>query len=435
MSQFLNNGEGYRGSSLPGIDFGSAVRLRGGGSTCDIFRTRWQRREVFVKRLKEEYRSKPLYLDALDKEYEIGVGLKHPSLPDYREFHRDYIVMDYIDGTTLDEMIRRRDPWLADGKNIHRMHLQLVDVVDYLHTHNVAHCDIKPDNIMLTAKGHNLVLIDFDKCYTDALSDTSGDPAKYGMTADDAGSFAIDFHGIARVAERLRSEVPGFKLRRYREFVRACLRPDVTCDELTAMLGESRPATSRIALAIGAGVLVIGLITLLTLYLSGSDKVQEPGTPPVIAENHGPVPTENDKINDKTGSTTDLEMREYADIAKPTALSPENATSGKAEAVITLDENLRPYFNELATRLDRLVRLKDDPTLSARQLSDSLSSYSRIESEDLSESISVAHRLFPSADENELGDMISGTPSYAEYWRRAKPLKRELREEIEHKSK
>ena len=74
-----------------------------------------------MQRLKEEFRSNPIYLDALDKEYEIGVTLKHPSLPDYREFHRDYVVMDFIDGITLSELISRKDPWLSKEKKYHQI--------------------------------------------------------------------------------------------------------------------------------------------------------------------------------------------------------------------------------------------------------------------------------------------------------------------------
>ena len=68
MSQFINHTDDYSSEFTTGIDFDDAVKLPGGGSTCDIFKTRWQRRDVFVKRLKEGLRSKPLYLDALDKE-------------------------------------------------------------------------------------------------------------------------------------------------------------------------------------------------------------------------------------------------------------------------------------------------------------------------------------------------------------------------------
>ena len=193
MSEILKCTDDYTVEYPSEINLDTAVRLPEGGSTCDIYRTKWQRRDVFVKRLKEKYRSNPLYLDALDKEFDIGVKLRHPSLPVYHEFHRDYIVLDYIDGQTLAEMIERQDPWLKKEKNIIRMLKELVDVLGYLHQHNIAHCDIKPDNIMITANGRNLVLIDFDKSYTDALNDTSGHPGKYGLPADAKGRFAIDF--------------------------------------------------------------------------------------------------------------------------------------------------------------------------------------------------------------------------------------------------
>ena len=70
MSRFLSSNPEYNETSHNEIDFDDAIRLPDGGSICDLYRTKWQRREVFVKRLKEEYRTNPLYLDALDKEYE-----------------------------------------------------------------------------------------------------------------------------------------------------------------------------------------------------------------------------------------------------------------------------------------------------------------------------------------------------------------------------
>ena len=228
MSRFLNKSNPYEESFGQDIDFDDALRLPDAGSICDVYRTKWQRREVFVKRLKEEFRNHPLYLDALDKEYEIGVSLKHPSLPDYREFHRDYIIMDYIDGTTLAEMIKSNDSWLTNESNIVRMFRELVKVTDYLHRHNVTHCDIKPDNIMITSNNHNAILIDLDKCYTDFLNDTSGDPSKYGLSLKDEGKIIIDFRGIARVAGIMKKNLPNFKFRKYKKFINECNSPQVS---------------------------------------------------------------------------------------------------------------------------------------------------------------------------------------------------------------
>ena len=245
MSQFLSNPDRYTRESSHEIDFDDAIRLPEGGTTCDIYRTRWQRREVFVKRLKEEFRSKPLYLDALDKEFDVGVKLRHPSLPVYHEFHRDYIVMDYVDGHTLAEMIRSNDPWLFTERNIVKMLKELVDVVDYLHRHNIVHCDIKPDNSIITSNTKNLVLIDFDKSYTDAHCDTSGHPGKYGLSTADKGHTSLDFYGIGKVVEKLKECVSGFIFSRFDQFVDACYSKDVNCEMLTEILNYSPDKEER----------------------------------------------------------------------------------------------------------------------------------------------------------------------------------------------
>ena len=81
MSQFLSDSSDYNIEPGSDIDFTSAVRLPQQGSASEVYKTRWQRRTVLVKRLKEEFRDSPLNRDALEKEYEIGVNLNHPSQP------------------------------------------------------------------------------------------------------------------------------------------------------------------------------------------------------------------------------------------------------------------------------------------------------------------------------------------------------------------
>ena len=103
------------------IDFSRAKRLNTTGSTCDAYLAELKHRKVFVKRLKEKYRGSARYRTAFEKEYEIGVGLSHPALPVYIDFHGDYIVMNYIDGRTLAEMLASGDEWLSNG-NFIRVH-------------------------------------------------------------------------------------------------------------------------------------------------------------------------------------------------------------------------------------------------------------------------------------------------------------------------
>lgn len=184
------------------VDFSRSVRLERAGSTCDAYECVIQRRRVFVKRLKPEFRGNPLYLAAFDKEYDLGVRLNHPSLPHYVAMGEDYLVMDYVEGDTLGELIRRGDERLKDKRFVNRLLGELIDVVEYLHRNQVVHCDIKPDNIIVSPYDNQpLTLVDFDKAYSAWLSDTAGNPAKYDCETCSDGQ--VDFKGICAVAALL----------------------------------------------------------------------------------------------------------------------------------------------------------------------------------------------------------------------------------------
>ena len=438
MSEFLKCTDDYTVEYPSEINFGNAVRLPEGGSTCDIYRTKWQRRDVFVKRLKEMYRSNPLYLDALDKEFDIGVKLRHPSLPVYHEFHRDYIVLDYIDGQTLAEMIERQDPWLKKEKNIIRMLKELVDVVGYLHQHNIAHCDIKPDNIMITANGRNLVLIDFDKSYTDALNDTSGHPGKYGLTADAKGRFAIDFRGIGMVAEKLKANIPDFKFSNYKKFIKACFAADANCDDLLEIL--SLPIKSnynkgviKTILATGGLITVIILITFLGKNPSdNSNSVESPKDTQVeeirkTEPNDSMIP-ENKPINTPVNQP----------ILSPTKRIPRTEAEITAEAkemAAELDKRIKPYFSELMAGLDRLKELKDDPTYSAQQLLDSIRVILEPEEDCIAAAYGVLEDMYPGLTQREQARIMSYSKVYTGYKRREYPEGRAYRIEYERRAK
>lgn len=438
------------------IDFDEALRLPGGGSTCDIYRTRWQRRDVFVKRLKEQYRATPLYLDALEKEYETGISLKHPALPEYREFHRDYIIMDYIDGSTLAEMIQRKDPWLSHEKNIQKLLRELVDVVDYLHIHNITHCDIKPDNIMITARNHNLVLIDFDKCYTDALNDTSGDPSKYGVPSTRIGNISIDFQGIALIAETLKENISGFKFSRYKAFIAACRDKDANADNLLTVL-DYRPATRRericIILAVVAILCIIGGIALYTatrkdISNKADNSNKDAGevssaSTPVIKDDS--LAVAGDSADDY--SVNDYYTGDYTAGDYTAGRSGHGETSKDNRQVVTqedlhldaqrkaqiLDARIKPMYDELHTSLNRLLQLKSDITLSADQMLKAIREHVNREDECAEEMYAITMEIFPGISDREYGRTPSYSKVYTGYKRKAEPALREFGKEIERR--
>ena len=97
------------------------------------------------------------------REAQVLATLDHKNMPrvtDY--FTRDsleYLVMDYIEGQSLIEVIQKHGGGLDDGRVLEWAD-QLLDALEYIHRRGVIHRDIKPANIRLTPDGR-IFLVDF----------------------------------------------------------------------------------------------------------------------------------------------------------------------------------------------------------------------------------------------------------------------------------
>ncbi|MCS7265723.1 MAG: protein kinase [Armatimonadetes bacterium] len=97
-------------------------------------------------------------------EASILAKLKHPNLPRVLDFFvaegRQYLVMDYIAGESLEDLVRKRGP-LPPQEAIKWVE-QIMEAVGYLHSQNppIIHRDIKPANIKLGSDGR-AYLVDF----------------------------------------------------------------------------------------------------------------------------------------------------------------------------------------------------------------------------------------------------------------------------------
>jgi serine/threonine protein phosphatase PrpC len=103
------------------------------------------------------------FFSRFEREAEIGRSLDHPYILkivalDKKETSRPYLVMEYLEGQTLDEMMRHTKVLPVDEAL--RIMSRICDAIDYLHRHNVIHRDLKPQNIMLCNDG-SLRIMDF----------------------------------------------------------------------------------------------------------------------------------------------------------------------------------------------------------------------------------------------------------------------------------
>ena len=98
-------------------------------------------------------------------EAKILSRLNHPNLPAFTDFFtedaRHYLVMEYIDGSTLEELLDRNGRPFSE-RRVLGWARQLCDVLEYLHSQQppVIFRDMKPGNVMLTRTGR-IKLIDF----------------------------------------------------------------------------------------------------------------------------------------------------------------------------------------------------------------------------------------------------------------------------------
>ena len=102
---------------------------------------------------------------AFEREALLLADLAHPNLPrihdHFTEHGRSYVVMDFIDGDTLEDYLAKVVSRLSVEAAL-EIAIQLCTVLDYLHSQQPAIIfrDLKPANIMLTP-GNHVYLIDF----------------------------------------------------------------------------------------------------------------------------------------------------------------------------------------------------------------------------------------------------------------------------------
>jgi serine/threonine protein kinase len=181
------------------------VPLDTNGATCDTFCVKLYGKLHFLKRLKAEYSGDIRYQEALRKEYETGYRLEHPNLVRYISLTDDGILMEYVDGETLTYRLAKH-PKYFNKQNTEKFLRQLLDAVSYLHSHQVLHLDLKPDNIMLTRINSDVKLTDLGCCYTDTFIDTQGRTNAFAAPEQLSGSNVderTDSYAIGKILQLL----------------------------------------------------------------------------------------------------------------------------------------------------------------------------------------------------------------------------------------
>lgn len=135
----------------------------GGGGIVYLARHLRLEKQVVLKADKRTLNTRS---EALRREVDMLKGLSHTYIPQVYDFVQEngvvYTVMDFIEGESLDKILRRGE--LPSQPQVIHWACQLLEALIYLHDrppHGILHGDIKPANIMLRPNG-DICLIDYN---------------------------------------------------------------------------------------------------------------------------------------------------------------------------------------------------------------------------------------------------------------------------------
>ena len=127
-----------------------------------VFTASFNGKKVIVKALKEEYANDAACKASLKQEYETTSMLENKYIRkalDYVtiEGYGDCIIFEYVEGKSLAEHVR---VGTLSEKQVKSILAEVCDGLYYMHRNGVVHCNLSPENIMVTANDCRARLID-----------------------------------------------------------------------------------------------------------------------------------------------------------------------------------------------------------------------------------------------------------------------------------
>lgn len=166
--------------------------LIGAGTFARVYRAAKQGQVFAVKVLRKRFRDEVKELEQFLREGQMGLRLRHPNIVSIVDVvddrHNPFLVMEFVEGQTLRELVRLRGKLPADLAL--RLMYEVSAGLAYAASLGIAHRDLKLSNVLVSADG-KAKLVDFGLA---ALSDRNN-PEKM---ADCPNARAIDYAALER---------------------------------------------------------------------------------------------------------------------------------------------------------------------------------------------------------------------------------------------
>lgn len=129
----------------------------GGGGMALVYKAHdvLLNRKVAVKVLRQQFVNDEEFIRRFRREAQSAAALSHPNVVSIYDVGQEddthYIVMEYVEGNNLNEIIQDRAPLQVEEAV--RIAAQICDALDHAHHNHIIHRDIKPHNILIGNNG------------------------------------------------------------------------------------------------------------------------------------------------------------------------------------------------------------------------------------------------------------------------------------------
>ncbi|WP_334071761.1 MULTISPECIES: Stk1 family PASTA domain-containing Ser/Thr kinase [Paenibacillus] len=129
----------------------------GGGGMALVYKAQdiLLNRFVAIKVLRQQFVNDEEFIRRFRREAQSAASLSHPNIVSVYDVGQEedvhYIVMEYVEGQNLNEIIKERAPLQVEESV--RIASQIADALDHAHQNQIIHRDIKPHNILIGKNG------------------------------------------------------------------------------------------------------------------------------------------------------------------------------------------------------------------------------------------------------------------------------------------
>lgn len=144
------------------IDHYTLLHKLGQGGMSEVYQARdhQNNREVVLKFPHEDMMGDPATYERFRREVQIGTILTHPHIQKLYELagekYSPYLVLEYVDGCTLRELISKEAPFPVEQAV--SLGVQISQALGYAHANGVFHRDLKPENVIVTPQNQAKIM-------------------------------------------------------------------------------------------------------------------------------------------------------------------------------------------------------------------------------------------------------------------------------------